>query len=198
MRLSSTSMGLAENIKRMMYKFSGSDKPWPEDLELHLLQYKQKVLEYLLHFEWKRASPLHVQSLTAFSGPHDMDGYADNSITDDVITELFLEFSERSRQKECEKYLRTLTGRSHSEDGSRDWLSHIGKSLSLDNTFRSASKATIVDPKHKRVRMMRGGLLSVINEMNEILSWVGVLQCFPALMLTKFISAYVKVAPQKR
>ena len=55
-----------------------------------------------------------------------------------------------------------------------------------------------MDPKHKRVRMMRGGLLSVINEMNEILSWVGVLQCFPALMLTKFISAYVKVAPQKR
>jgi hypothetical protein len=48
----------------------------------------------------------------------------------------------------------------------------------LDNTFRTAGKATIVDPKHKRVKMMKGGLLSVINERNEIVSWV----CVPLML----------------
>jgi hypothetical protein len=48
----------------------------------------------------------------------------------------------------------------------------IGKCLSLDNTFHSASKASIVDNKHNRTKIMKGGLLSVINEWNEILSWV--------------------------
>lgn len=33
---------------------------------------------------------LRVQALTKFSGPHDVDGYANNSITDDVITDRYV------------------------------------------------------------------------------------------------------------
>jgi hypothetical protein len=55
-------------------------------------------------------SPLRIQPLMEFSGPYDADGYADNSISYEVVTELWLEFSERTRKVESEKYLRTLTG----------------------------------------------------------------------------------------
>jgi hypothetical protein len=47
-----------------------------------------------------------------------------------------------------------------------------GKCLSLDNTFRSASKASVVDTKKARTNIMKGGLLSGINELNEIVCWV--------------------------
>jgi hypothetical protein len=80
--------------------------------ELHLLQYKKRMLEYLQVFGRKWVSPLRAQPLHKFSGPYDTNGYAATSVTDDGITDVFLEFSERTRQKESEKYLRTLTGRS--------------------------------------------------------------------------------------
>jgi hypothetical protein len=79
-------------------------------LELHLLEYKQRELEYLQFFGHRHVSPFQTVSLKAFSSPFDVEGYADNSITDDLVTDLFLEFSERSRQIESEKYVRTLTG----------------------------------------------------------------------------------------
>jgi hypothetical protein len=47
-----------------------------------------------------------------------------------------------------------------------------GDCISLDNTFRSAKKATVAENKKTRVNLMKGGLLSVINERNEILAWV--------------------------
>jgi hypothetical protein len=71
------------------------------------------MLDYLQHFARRWVSPLRVQNLSKFSGPHDVDGYADRPITDDTITDLFLEFSERTRQRESENYLRTLTGGAH-------------------------------------------------------------------------------------
>jgi hypothetical protein len=51
--------------------------------------------------------------LGAFSEPYALDGYADASITDDLITDVYLEFGERTRRIESERYLRTLTGCAH-------------------------------------------------------------------------------------
>jgi hypothetical protein len=105
-----TSMGLAEHIKRKiscLFALHGID----ELVELHLLEYKEKHLDYLRNFQNRRISPLRPDSLNEFSGPWDMTGYADNSITDDLITDLYLEFSEQTRRVESDKYLRTLTGK---------------------------------------------------------------------------------------
>lgn len=44
--------------------------------------------------------------------------------------------------------------------------------MSVDNTFRAAGKATIVDKQKKRTKVMKGGILSALNENNEIVSWV--------------------------
>ncbi|KAF8959245.1 hypothetical protein BDZ97DRAFT_1667389 [Flammula alnicola] len=47
------------------------------------------------------------------------------------------------------------------------------KSISLDNTFKSAGKATIIDKDGYRQNPLKGGILSAINEEGEGLSWVG-------------------------
>ncbi|THH15644.1 hypothetical protein EW146_g4880 [Bondarzewia mesenterica] len=138
LRPSMTSSGLAENIK-----------------QLHLLEYQQLVLEYLNSFESRPASMFKPCPLEEFSGPRADAGYADVPITDDFITDVFLEFSERTRKAESGEYLRTLSG----------------ICLSLDNTFKSAGKATVVNGKKERTKLMNGGILSVINEKNEILAW---------------------------
>lgn len=49
---------------------------------------------------------------------------------------------------------------------------HLAVSLSLDNTFKSAGKAVIVDTDRNRVKLLKGGVLSVINEKSEIIAWV--------------------------
>lgn len=43
---------------------------------------------------------------------------------------------------------------------------------SLDNTFKLAAKATVVDGNGAHSKLMGGGILSVINECNEIIAWV--------------------------
>jgi len=48
-------------------------------------------------------------------------------------------------------------------------LVHSGSCLSLDNTFRVAGKAMIIDKQKKRTKIMKGGVLSVINEKSEML-----------------------------
>ena len=88
---------------------------------------------------------------------------------------MFLEFSVKTRQVESQKYLRTLTGESDEIIwGCNDEKHHAitGQCLSLDNTFRVAKKATVIDNQKARSQVMKGGILSVINENNEILSWV--------------------------
>jgi hypothetical protein len=110
LRPSTTSMGLAENIKRMKHQ-SPLYKMLKHGTELHLLEYKQKMLEYVRNAGHRRISPFNVLPLTEFSGPYDMEGYADCSITHDLITEVFLEFTERTRKHESENYLRTVTGK---------------------------------------------------------------------------------------
>lgn len=42
----------------------------------------------------------------------------------------------------------------------------------MDHTFKAANKAIVVTPDKKRVKVMKGGLLNVLNEESEILAWV--------------------------
>jgi len=77
-------------------------------IEFHLLEYKQRELEYLQSFGDHPISPFTRNSLVEFSIPNDVDGYADDPITDDLITDVFLGFSDHMRQSE--EYMRTLTG----------------------------------------------------------------------------------------
>lgn len=44
--------------------------------------------------------------------------------------------------------------------------------MNLDNTFKAANKATVVDSAKNHMKLMKGGILSVINEINLIISWV--------------------------
>jgi len=44
--------------------------------------------------------------------------------------------------------------------------------VSLDNTYKVASKAMVVDKDGTRMKLLKGGILSLINEINEILAWV--------------------------
>jgi hypothetical protein len=48
--------------------------------------------------------------LQAFSSPNDSLGYADKSISDEMITEVFIDFTTRTRQRESAAYLKTLSG----------------------------------------------------------------------------------------
>ncbi|OBZ70680.1 hypothetical protein A0H81_09184 [Grifola frondosa] len=43
--------------------------------------------------------------------------------------------------------------------------------LSLDNTFHSGGKATVVDQHKSHKKLLTGGILSIINEFNEIIAW---------------------------
>jgi len=44
-----------------------------------------------------------------------------------------------------------------------------GLCLSTDNTFKVAGKAMVVDTLKARTKIMKGGILSFINEFNEII-----------------------------
>jgi hypothetical protein len=78
--------------------------------ELHLLEHRKKMLEYLQIVKPRRISPFETVPVEPFSAPYDAEGYADTSISDDMVTDVFLEFSSRTRKKESEKYLRSITG----------------------------------------------------------------------------------------
>ena len=61
-----------------------------------------------------------------------------------------------------------------------------GECLSLDNTFKSAAKATVVDKSKGRTKLLKGGVLSVLNEKNEIISWVSNAQASSFGLLLKW------------
>ncbi|KAF8973795.1 hypothetical protein BDZ97DRAFT_1912253 [Flammula alnicola] len=138
LRPSSTSAGLAENLK-----------------QLHLLEYRQRMLEYLSYFKSARPSLFKRNNLQKFSSPTDEKGYNDCFLTNDLVTDLYLDFIARVRQSESVEYSKTRTA----------------KSISLDNTFKSAGKATIIDKDGYRQNPLKGGILSAINEEGEGLSW---------------------------
>ncbi|KAK7679209.1 hypothetical protein QCA50_017787 [Cerrena zonata] len=99
--------------------------------------------------------PLFRPHLQTYSLPNDAEGYADMSITDDMVSDVYLEFNQRTRQEESVNNLGTLTG----------------VTISMDHTFKAASKAIIVTPDNKHVRVMKGGLLTILNEESENLTW---------------------------
>ncbi|CAK5283262.1 unnamed protein product [Mycena citricolor] len=149
LRPSTTSNGLGENIK-----------------QLHLLEYHRRLREYLQAYKATISSGslvgfFRAPDLPNFSSPTEDHGYRDATISNDVITEVYVEFSRQTREAESAVYLRNTSG-----------ISALpGAAISLDNTFKSASKATITDPSKARIKLWKGGVLSVINEFNEIISW---------------------------
>jgi hypothetical protein len=178
LRPSTTSGGLAENIKREQTK--GPHIFRQEYLlcgttELHLLEYSQIKLEYLRYFESRKThASLFPVMLKAFSEPWDSHGYRNKSITDDLITDVYIMFSDQTRNSESQAYLRTLTGQFSSDAGTLQFPAHhaTAKCLSLDNTFKVSSKATVVDKDGKHSKLTKGGILNVLNEVNETLAWV--------------------------
>ena len=79
---------------------------------MHLLEYHLRRSEYLHAFEGQMtAMPLFRPTLQAYSDPIDSEGYADTSITDDMISDVYLEFSHRTREAESTNYLQTLSGK---------------------------------------------------------------------------------------
>jgi hypothetical protein len=70
------------------------------------------MLEYLQSFEGAQQNIFKPTLLQQFSAPNSTTGYNDKTISDDIITELYLNFGQRTRQEESSEYLRTLTGES--------------------------------------------------------------------------------------
>ncbi|KAG1776098.1 hypothetical protein EV702DRAFT_1269133 [Suillus placidus] len=93
--------------------------------------------------------------LQAFSEPDDALGYGDKSVSRDTITEVFIEFSTHTRQIESANYLKSLSA----------------ICASLDNTFKAANKATLTNKDGQKMKEIKGGILTVLNEGNEIISW---------------------------
>lgn len=110
--------------------------------------------------------------LRAFSEPRDREGYADSSISNDMVTEVYLEFSARVRIQESEKYLRTLPGMLPSCCRNKTLTIGIVRYISMDATFGAANKGTVCDSKGKRHVVGKGGVLNLINENSEIIAWV--------------------------
>jgi len=48
--------------------------------------------------------------LQQFSAPDSTTGYNNKSISDDTITDVYLEFCKQTHQEESSEYLRTITG----------------------------------------------------------------------------------------
>lgn len=111
--------------------------------------------------------------LQSFSDPGDTKNYNDKPISNDVITEVFQEFVSGSRERESEDYLRTLSGKSQFK-----WLLCtmnllvIGVSVSFDNTFRAAGKALVTSADKQKIKVLKGGIISLMNENGEIIGWV--------------------------
>lgn len=47
-----------------------------------------------------------------------------------------------------------------------------GECISLDNTFKAAKKAVVLEKTKERTKLLKGGVLSILNEKNEIIGWV--------------------------
>lgn len=84
--------------------------------ELHLRRYHQERIAYLLTYKnrlercARSVVPTLKTSLRQFSKPGDIGGYCDTSITDDMISDVYLKFSRGTRAEESNDHLRTLTG----------------------------------------------------------------------------------------
>jgi hypothetical protein len=77
--------------------------------ELHLLEHNKRFLEYLQFFQLRPDSPLTPLQLEVFVDPSEKQCMK-NSISDEIITEIFTGYGNHTRKMESERYLRTLTG----------------------------------------------------------------------------------------
>lgn len=69
------------------------------------------MLEYLTFFQSRKRNPFGQEPpLTMFSKPDLEAGYNDTPITSDMITDVYLDFVEQTRQRESADYCKTLTG----------------------------------------------------------------------------------------
>lgn len=69
------------------------------------------MLEYLTYYESRqRVVSLVSTQLKKYSEPYDAGGYNARPITSDLITDIYLEFNNRTRQPESQEYCRTRTG----------------------------------------------------------------------------------------
>lgn len=136
--------------------------------------------------EATQATIVPLSALRVFSKPEpggkNLSGYDGTYITDDLISDVFSKFNEQTRQKESEESMRTKSGKScRPRFEIRFQLPFMvtvldfflpAVTLSLDATFRTASKATVVNDSNARTKLFTGGLHSVINEDNLILAFV--------------------------
>ncbi|TFY76247.1 hypothetical protein EWM64_g7763 [Hericium alpestre] len=137
-RPSTTSSGLSENIR-----------------QLHMLEHGRAFLKYIQTYRKAHtASWLDYYALKPLASPFESE-FGGSSISDEIISEVYLEFTSRSRQGESEEYMRTLHG----------------ICISMDATFKVVNKAVIVDNKRRWTTVMKGGITSTINEHTETLIW---------------------------
>jgi hypothetical protein len=79
--------------------------------ELHLQEYFRDKYAYLQAFSCQQFSLFHpTLELKAFSDPCDKSGYDGRSISDEMVTEAYIEYSDKTRKAESDAYLRTKTG----------------------------------------------------------------------------------------
>lgn len=72
-----------------------------------------------------------------------------------------------------------------------------GVCWSTDATFKTANKATVTSTTKTRARLLKGGLLTVINEHNEIIAWVRILVTLFTL-LTHLIAVNDSVSAKRK
>ena len=156
-------------------------------LELHLLEYHQSKLEYLQFYKvqskqvaFQKRPELRHYSLPQRVGK-DLNGYDGTSITDNMVTDVYAQFSE-VRQKECEEHLRMLTGASGVVRMvvlpylamAPNHLSTAATTLSLDATFHTMSKASIIKEDRSHSSIFNGRLHTAINQKSLIVAYVHV------------------------
>ncbi|KAF8997455.1 hypothetical protein BDZ89DRAFT_913523, partial [Hymenopellis radicata] len=78
-------------------------------------------------------------------------------ISDEMITEVYTSFHQKTRESESSDYLKTLSA----------------ISASMDNTFKAGKKAVVVGSDKQRTQLLKGGILTILNERNEIMNAVG-------------------------
>lgn len=74
------------------------------------------MLEYLGYYELRKlqhfmTSSMSPPSLYPFSELSDPEGYNDDSISDDIVTEIYLHFFGKVRSKKSVQYMKTLSSK---------------------------------------------------------------------------------------
>jgi hypothetical protein len=85
-----------------------------------------------------------------------------------------------SHKLTCEHWLVSI---SQDSGLNRKLAGDLAICLSLDNTFKVAAKATVVNKNGTHCKLTKGGILNVINESDEIMAWVSPVSKNPKITL---------------